>query len=119
MTSDPERPRNPQELAQAVVRLIGPHRVRQVIGLAPVSPPEGFAFYAFVVLGGEAPDARVLEAKLYDRFAPRRPRVEFWVMGAEEWERSLKRAGHPARSAVQEGEVLYGAEAGVAEASVA
>ena len=101
------------------MRLVGAHRVRRVVGLTPVSPPEGHTFYAFVVLGDDAPDARVLEAKFYERFAPRRPRVEFWVMGLDEWERSRQRVGHPARSAELEGEVLYGAEATGLGASVA
>lgn len=101
------------------MRLVGAHRVRRVVGLTPVSPPEGLAFYAFVVLGDDAPDARVLEARFYDRFAPRRPRVEFWVMGADEWERSRQRVGHPARSAELEGEVLYGVEVEALGVSVA
>ncbi|HEX2091307.1 MAG TPA: hypothetical protein VHG28_02850 [Longimicrobiaceae bacterium] len=116
---DPNRPRDPAELAQAVVRLVGAHRVQKVIGLAPVSPPEGHAFYVFVILDGEADDALSLEAKLYDRFSPRRPRVDFWIMNAREWERSQQRIGHPARSAFLEGEVLYPRESGEAGISVA
>lgn len=114
------RPRSPEELARAIVGLIGAQRVERVVGLTPVSPPEGHAFYAFVVLRGDAPDARALEARLHRRFTPRRPRVDYWVMGAEEWEQSSRRVGHPARSALLEGTVLHGGEAaGDAGASVA
>jgi hypothetical protein len=108
---NPSRPRTPGELAQAIARTVGVHRVERIIGLEPVSPPEGHAFYAFVVLRDDASDARDLEAKLYKRFAPLRPRIDYWVMGRQEWERSHKRVGHPARSAHLEGAVIYGGEA--------
>ena len=109
--SNPDRPRTPQALARAIVEVVGLHRIERIVGLQPVSPPEGHAFYAFVVLRDDAPDALLLEAKLYDRFSPARPRVDYWIMSRKEWERSSKRVGHPARSALMEGTVLYGADA--------
>jgi len=115
----PQRPRTPEELAEAVAALAGPQRIERIIGLSPVAPPEGHAYYVFVVLRDGAADARVLEEQMYRRFAPRRPRVEFWVMGDEEWEQSHQRVGHPARSAHLEGTVLRGPGAGLAESSPA
>lgn len=112
---NPDRPRTPEELAQAILRIVGAGRVERIIGLEPVSPPEGHAFYAFVILHDDAADARALEARLYKRFAPRRPRIDYWVMGRQEWDRSHRRVGHPARSAHLEGAVIYGGEAAQAE----
>ncbi|HEV2149233.1 MAG TPA: hypothetical protein VGR37_17660 [Longimicrobiaceae bacterium] len=114
-----DRPRNPAQLARQIVRLVGAHRVERIVGLQPVSPPEGHAFYAFVVLRDAADDARGLEKTLYERFSPKRPRIDYWIMGREEWERSRMRIGHPARVADQEGKLLYGAAGGGAEESVA
>jgi hypothetical protein len=114
-----DRPRNPAQLARAIVRLVGPHRVERIVGLQPVSPPEGPTFYAFVVLRDAAEDARHLEKTLYESFSPKRPRIDYWIMGREEWERSRTRIGHPARVADQEGRLLYGAAGEGAGESVA
>lgn len=117
--TDTPRPRTPEELARAVVRLLGLRRVLRVVGLAPVAPPEGHGYYVFVVVRGDAPDARRTEEEMLERWAPRRPRVDFWVMGEEEWERAHRRVGHPARAAHLDGTVLYEAEAAGGAADVA
>jgi hypothetical protein len=109
-----DRPRTPGQLARAVLRLIGPPRVERIVGLRPVSPPEGHAFYLFVILRDAATDALALEEALYGRFAPRRPRIDYWVMSRAEWERSRLRPGHPARVADLEGKTLYDGRTGEA-----
>lgn len=108
--SNSSRPRTPEELARAIGRVVGAHRIERIVGLRPVSPPEGHGFHAFVVLRDEADDALVLEAKLQRRIPSGRPRVDFWVMGRGEWVRSVERVGHPARIAHLEGSVILGGD---------
>jgi hypothetical protein len=117
--SNANRPRTPDELARAIGRVVGVHRIERIVGLRPVSPPEGHGFYAFVVLRDEGDDALVLEAKLQRRIPPARPRVDFWVMGRGEWESCVESVGHPARAAHLEGEVLFGGDARQLRGSVA
>lgn len=107
---DPNPPRTPDELARAICRVVGARRIERIVGLRPVSPPEGHGFHAFVVLRDEGDDALLLEAKLLRRIPRGRPRVDYWVLGREEWERCAGSVGHPARAAHLEGEVLYGGD---------
>ncbi|HEV2147780.1 MAG TPA: hypothetical protein VGR37_10290 [Longimicrobiaceae bacterium] len=117
--SSSNRPRTPDELARAIAQVVGIHRVDRIVGLRPVAPPEGHGYYAFVVLRDAGDDALALEAKLQRRIPPARPRVEFWVMGLDEWERSAASVGHPARSAERDGTVLYDGDVRRARGSVA
>lgn len=117
--SSSNRPRTPDELARAIGQVVGIHRIDRIVGLRPVAPPEGHGYYAFVVLRDAADDALVLEAKLQRRIPPARPRVEYWVMGLEEWERAVESVGHAARSADREGTTLYDGDARRARGSVA
>lgn len=114
-----ERPRDPDELARAIGRVVGVHRIDRIVGLRPVSPPEGHGFYAFIVLRDDADDAVALEAKLARRIPRGRPRVDYWVMGRAEWERSVDSVGHPARAAHLDGELLFGGDLRLSQGSVA
>ncbi|HEX2190253.1 MAG TPA: hypothetical protein VHG51_15200 [Longimicrobiaceae bacterium] len=116
---NPDRPRTPDELARAIGRVVGAHRIDRIVGLRPVSPPEGHAFYAFVVLRDEGDDALALEAKLQRRIPAGRPRVDYWVMGRSEWEQSVGSVGHPARTAQLDGDVLWAGDLRRASGSVA